>query len=318
VDGVEAHHGHSHGADRGVQARALQWALVANAVLLAAEVVGGLAFHSLALLADAAHLLSDVAALAVALVAHRLLARPATDRHSYGLQRAEVLAAQANGAALLAVSAWIVYVAVQRIGDAPNVDGGGLVAVALVGLVVNVVSAVVLARVSGASLNLRGAVTHLVADALGSVGAVVAGVAVLAWDASWVDPAVSIAIAVLVVWSAWRLLRDAAHVLLEGTPRGLSPAEVEAVLRADADVEAVHHLHLWNLASDVPALSAHVVLSGERTLHDAQASGDRLKVLLWSTFGIEHATLELECHPCDGPPAVHDPSSSSSSSRARA
>jgi cobalt-zinc-cadmium efflux system protein len=250
-------------------------------------------------------MLSDVAGLSVALVAQHLVDRRATARHSYGLQRAEVLGAQANGLALLVVAAWVIYEAVRRIGDPADVAGGGLLVVATIGLVVNVVSAVLLARAQGRSLNMRGAFVHMTMDAAGSVAAMVAGIAVLVWNADWVDPVASILIAVLVLWSAWGLLRDTAHVLLEGTPRGLDPASVEATLAADDEVEAVHHLHLWNLASDVPAMSAHVVLRGEVSLHDAQTSGDRLKALLERRFGITHTTLELECHPCDPAPDEH-------------
>ena len=296
-------HGHGHGrvSRRAAQQRALTLALAANAAFLVAEVVGGVAFGSLALLADAAHMLSDVAALAIALVAARLAVRPATARHSFGLQRAEVLGAQANGVVLLAAAAWILYEAVGRLDDSPDVVGGGLLVVALGGLLVNVGSAFLLHRAGGHSLNMRGALTHLLLDALGSVGAVMAGLAIVLWDATWMDPVVSIVLAVLVLWSAWQLLRDTTHVLLEGTPAGLDPDAITAALVADPDVDLVHHVHVWNLASDTPALSAHVVLNGERTLHDAQASGDRLKHLLLDRFGIEHSTLELECHACDGP-----------------
>src|SRR3954447_17494961 len=302
-------HGHEHSigshhhAHRGAQRRALWISVLANAGFMIVEVVGGFAFNSLALLADAAHMLSDVAGLGVALVAQQLVERRATARHSYGLQRAEVLGAQANGVILLAAAGWIIYEAVQRIDDPADVAGGGLLVVASLGLIVNVVSAALLARTQGQSLNMRGAYIHMVADAAGSVAAIVAGIAVVGWDADWVDPVASIAIAVLVLWSGWRLLRDTAQVLLEGTPRGMDPGLVEATLAADAEVEAVHHLHLWNLASDVPAMSAHIVLRGDEvTLHDAQASGERLKALLDAEFGITHATLELECHPCDPAP----------------
>jgi cobalt-zinc-cadmium efflux system protein len=284
-----------------MQARALWLALAANGGFLVAEAVGGFVFRSLALLADAAHMLSDVVGLVIALVAQRLVDRPATARHSYGLQRAEVLGAQANGLTLVAVAGWIIFEAVRRVGEPADVDGGGLLVVALLGLAVNLGSAVLLARAQGHSLNMRGAFIHMAADAAGSVAAVSAGVAVVAWGANWVDPVMSIAIAILVLWSAWRLLRDTAQVLLEGTPQGMDPTRVEAAIAAADDVEAVHHLHLWNLASDVPALSAHVVLRGEVSLHDAQASGERLKSLLGERFGIAHATLELECHACDGP-----------------
>jgi cobalt-zinc-cadmium efflux system protein len=304
---------------RAAQRRALQIALVANAAFLLVEVAGGVVFNSLALLADAAHMLSDVAALAVALIAQRLVDRPATVRHSYGLQRAEVLGAQINGMVLLVVSAWIIVEAVRRLGEPPEHIGGiGMLAVAAAGLVVNVACAVVLARAGGwhaghrghdhadghhheRSLNMHGAFLHMTADAAGSVGALLAGLAIVLWGATWADPVTSLVIAALVVWSAWGLLRDTAHVLLEGTPAGVDPAAVEAALEADPDVEAVHHLHVWNLASDVPSLTAHIVLRPELTLHEAQQRGERLKHLLDERFGIGHATLELECHACESP-----------------
>ena len=298
--------GHDHGSTRTIQRRALWIALGANGGFLVAEVIGGIAFGSLALLADAAHMLSDVAGLVIALIAQQLLDRPATARHSFGLQRAEVLGAQANGLALLAASGWIVFEAIQRVGDPTDVDGGGLFVVATLGLAVNVGSAVILRRAQGQSLNMRGAFIHMVVDAAGSAGAVVTAIAVLGWNANWVDPVMSILIAALVLWSAWALLRGTIHVLLEGTPSGVRPDDVEAALTADDDVEAVHHLHVWTIASDVPALSAHVVLTGERTLHDAQEATARLKDLLEERFGIEHATLELECHPCAPHRGLHD------------
>jgi cobalt-zinc-cadmium efflux system protein len=301
-------HDHSAHGVRETQRRALWLVLGANAVYMVVEVVGGVAFHSLALLADAAHMLSDVVGLSIALIAQKLMTRPATARHSFGLQRAEVLGAQANALVLIAVAGWIVFEAMRRIGEPDDVAGLGLIVVAAAGLAVNVGSAVVLARARShsANLNVRGAFLHMVADAAGSLGAIAAGVAVLVWDADWLDPTVSIAIAALVLWAAWGLLLDATHVLLEGTPRGTSPDEVEQALGADANVEAVHHLHLWNLASDTPALSAHIVLRGEVTLHEAQARGDQLKVMLAERFGITHATLELECHACEPAPDEYD------------
>ncbi len=305
-------HGHDHGSMRGAQRKALVLSLGFNSVFLVAEVAGGLAFRSLALLADAAHMTSDVAGLVIALVAQRLLERPATSRHSYGMQRAEVLGAQANAITLFAVAGWIVFEAVRRIGEPTEVVGGGLLVVATLGLAVNLGSAVLLARARGRSLNMQGAFVHMAVDAAGSVAAIAAGVAVTVWNANWVDPLMSILIAAMVLWSAWGLLRATAHVLLEGAPAGIDPAEVEAAVSADAEVEAVHHLHLWNLASDVPALSAHVVIKGEVTLHDAQQSCDRLKTLLEERFGIEHATLELECHACDAP--EHEPAPEGASS----
>jgi cobalt-zinc-cadmium efflux system protein len=279
--------------------RALRIALVANAGFLFAELVGGWLFNSLALLADAAHMLSDVAALAIALIAQRLTERSATAKHTYGLQRAEVLGAQANAVLLLAATGWIVYEAAHRFGRAADVDGAGLLIVACGGLAVNGLSAAMLARAGSHSLNIRGALLHMVLDAAGSMAAIVAGVAIVVAGANWVDPAASIFIAVLVVWSAWRLLTDATQILMEATPRGVDVSEVERFIAADDAVEGVHHLHIWNLASDVPALSAHVVIAGDVSLHQAQMEGDRLRMKVLERFGIGHTTFELECHACD-------------------
>ena len=284
---------------REAQKRALRISLLANGVLLVVEVVTGLALGSLALLADAAHMMSDVAALGLALGAQRLLDVPASSRHTYGLQRAEVLAAQLNGLVLLVAAGWIVYEALGRLGDAPEIAGGGLALVASLGLIVNLVSARLLFVARGDSLNMRGAYLHMLLDSLGSIGALGAGLGALWWGAFWADPTISIAIAALVLWSAWQLLRDTTQILLEGAPRGMDASEVAAALASDAAVETIHHLHLWNLASDVPALSAHVVLVRASSLHDAQIEGDRLKEMLRERFGIAHSTLELECHVCD-------------------
>ena len=292
-------HGHDHGSMRDVQRRALWIALVANGGFLVAEVVGGLVFNSLALLADAAHMFSDVVGLAVALIAQSLMVRPATQRHSYGFQRAEVLGGQLNGILLVVVAGWISIEAVGRIGDPVEVQGGGMLVVAALGLAVNVGSAVLLARARGRSVNLRGAYVHMVMDAVGSVGAIVAAVAVIAWGAEWADPVVSLLVAALVLWSAWGLLRDTTNTLLEAAPDDVDLADVEAALAADARVVGVHHTHLWSLASDVTAFSGHVVLADVATLHDAQLEGDRLKTMLADRFAIDHATIELECHGCD-------------------
>ena len=291
---------HLHASDlRSAQSRALRIALMANALYLMVEIVGGLAFSSLALLADAAHMLSDVAGLGIALIAQALLARPASARHTFGLQRAEVLGAQINGLLLAGGALWIILEAVRRIGDPPEVSGAGLMIVATAGLAVNVGSAVVLARAGGHSLNMRAALVHMVADAGASVATIAAGAAVLLWDANLIDPLISLAIAALVLYSAWKLLRDTTQVLMEGAPEGLDIDDVERTLAQDEGVESVHHLHLWNIASDMPALSAHVVLRDDVSLHEAQLRGERLKDALRAGFGIEHATLELECHSCE-------------------
>jgi len=294
-------HGPSTGSDHRLVRRALWVALALNAGFMVVEVVGGIVFDSLALLADAAHMSTDVAGLVIALVAQSLMVRPASARRTYGMRRAEALGGLANGVLILATSAWIFYEAARRIGDPHDVGGVGVLVVASIGLLVNLGSAWMLARAPGRNLNLRGALVHMLSDAAGSVGVMVAGIGVLIFGADWLDPLMSILIGVLVAFAAWGLLRDALNVLLEGVPRHVDVDEVEAALAAGVDVEAVHHLHVWEIGSDLPALSAHVVLGEAGTLHEAQERGDALKVMLAERFGIEHVTLELECHDCDTP-----------------
>lgn len=287
---------HEHAVDRRGQSKVLWIALLANAALMVAESVGGFIFHSLSLLADSVHLLTDVSGLAIALIAVRLTRRPPNESHSFGLQRSEVLAAQGNTFILIAVSLLVIVEAVRRLMHPEHVSGLGLLAVASLGLVVNLGSAWLLNRGSGRSLNMRGAFLHLASDAVGSVGAMLAGVVILIWDSHRADPAVSLLISALVLLAAWRLLKDTTHVLLEGTPEGMDVYEVARAFADTSEVKGIHHLHVWSLASDVPALSAHVVLGEETSMHDAQIKSEELKTMLSERFGIEHATLEMECH----------------------
>lgn len=291
-------HSHSQGTWRSLQRRALWIALILNAGFLVAEIIGGLAFNSLALLADAAHMSSDVGGLGIALYAQHVMGRPTSARLTFGFQRVEVLGALANAVTLLAVVAWICFEAFRRIAQPEQVEGAGLLVVAIAGLLINLGSAIVLNRARGRSLNMRAAFIHMAADAAGSVAVIIAAISVLVWGADWVDPAASFLIAALILWATWGLLKDTVHVLMEGAPHGMDVGEVEAAIQTHPGVTSVHHLHLWNLASDVPALSVHAVLSEDETLHDAQARGESLRAMLHERFGIEHATLELECHPC--------------------
>jgi cobalt-zinc-cadmium efflux system protein len=291
-----ASHAFEHGGDIGRpgQRRALGWALGVNAGLLVVEIVGGIAFGSLALLADAAHLVSDVAGLGIALAALVLTARPVSSRHSFGFARAEVMAAQVSALLLLGAGVWIMYEAATRLGAPVAVKGAGLAVVATLGLLVNAGSAVVIRRAQGESLNMRASFVHLATDAAGSLGALAAGVAIWAWGWASADTIVSMATAALVLWTGWGLLRDSTHVLMEGTPRGLDPAQVIAAIGEVDGVVGVHHLHLWNLASDVPALLVHVALSGQPTLRQAQHTGEKVKAVLAEQFSLINVTLELE------------------------
>ncbi len=286
-------------AARHRQSKALRVSLLLNVGYLAVEVVGGFIFNSLALIADAAHMLSDVAGLALALLVMHLVARRATARHTWGLERAEVLGAQLNGLLILGTVAWIAWEAVHRLrSGSGDVEGGGLLIVASIGLGVNLVSAYLLHRAEGESLNMRGAFLHMLLDAAGSVGVLIAGVAALVFGANWADPAISIAIAALVLLPAWWMIRDTTNVLLEGTPRGVDLGRVRAVLARNPAVQEVHHLHVWNLASDTRALSAHLVLRDGIDLHEAERVVQAVKRDVATELDMTHVTLEAECHGC--------------------
>ena len=297
-DSARSESGHSH-IDASVRRSALWIALVLNGSFLVVEVVAGFITGSLALLADGVHMLSDVVALSFAIGASALASRPATARHSYGFGRAELIAAQVNAITLLVAAAWITFEAVQRLSSPADIRGGGVVVVAGIGLLVNVVSAVILARAAGNNLNMRGAYLHMVVDALGSVAAIGAGIGIVVWSAQWLDPVASMLVALFTVVGAWRLLRRATNVLLDATPEHLNAHEVAAAILHVPTVTAVHHVHLWNIASEKCAFSAHVVLNEEQSLHDAQSVAKAIKDLLAHDFGIAHTTLELECHACD-------------------
>ena len=237
-------------------------------------------------------------ALGLALGALALAQRPPTERHTYGFERAEVLAAQANGLLLLVGAVAVVVEAVRRLGSPEHLDAGAVLVVGVVGLLVNVGSAAVLARSSHGNLNLRAAFWHLALDALGSLAVIISALGAMLFDAQRLDSIASLFIAALIVSAAWRLLRDTTRVLLDAAPDDIDVAIVSAALSAAEGVEAVHHLHVWTLGSERPALSAHVVLTGPLSLHDAQERASVLKAMLAENFGIQHATLEVECHAC--------------------
>ena len=277
--------------------RILRLALTANAVLLVVQVGGAMAFASLALLADAGHQGSDVVALLIAVVAQALAGRAPSDNYTFGLRRAEVMGALLNAAMLLAVAAWVVVEASRRIGDPPDVSGWGVLVLGAAGLLVNGGCALLLHRSADRSLNVRGATLHLMGDAAGSVGVVVAGVAVVLWSADWVDSAVSYLIAGLLLWTGAGLVRRTTRVLLEGTPPGIDVRELSTLITAHEHVNGVHHLHVWSVDSLTVALSAHVEVAAD-SLHDAQIVATELELQL-ALSGVDHATLALECHPCD-------------------
>ena len=289
------HHGdHTHEArdpERGADRRALAIVFALTGTFMVAEVVGGLITGSLALLADAGHMLSDAFSLGVALFAVWLARKPATPNRSFGYKRAEILAALLNGATLVAISVWIFIEAYHRFSEPPEILGGWMLAVAALGLVVNLAGAAILSRSGGESLNMQGALRHVVADILGSVGAIVAALVILATGWRYADPIVSVLIGLLVLGSSWKLLRDSTNILLEGTPPGVDAGEIGRSMTGVEGVVEVHDLHVWTITSGFPALAAHVLVGREEDCHARRRD---LEELLIREYGIEHTTLQVD------------------------
>jgi len=285
---AESHPHHDHA--RQANARRIAVTLGLVTVYMVAEVVGGILSGSLALLADAGHMLSDAASLALALAAMWVARRPRTPAHTYGYHRAEILAALANGVTLVVIAVLIVREAWQRFQQPPEVDGALMLAVAAGGLVVNLVGMAVLHGGRDESLNVRGAWLHVVADTLGSVQAIIAGVLVWTLGWYWVDPTASLLIAALIVFSSWTLLRDSVNVLLEGAPGHLDTREIrDALLDADG-VADLHDLHVWTITSGFVSLSVHLVVAPG---HSEDLLW-RVRTMLRERFGIEHSTIQIE------------------------
>jgi cobalt-zinc-cadmium efflux system protein len=258
------------------------------------EVVGGWISGSLALLADAGHMLSDAGALALALLAMRFARRPPAARRTYGSYRAEILAALANGATLVAVAAFILVEAVDRFRHPPEVRGGLMLAVACGGLLVNGLGLMVLHGGRDAGLNMRGAWLHVLTDALGSLQAIAAAVLIAAFGWRWIDPLASVLIALLIVYASWSLIRQSVDVLMEHAPGNIDVDEVRSALDALPHAAGVHDLHVWTIGSGFVALSAHVVVPAGR---DQDAVLQAARALLAERFGIRHSTIQIDRDP---------------------
>jgi cobalt-zinc-cadmium efflux system protein len=284
-------HPHAHGYGSQTDRGRLRLALGLILGLMAAEIVAGVLADSLALLSDAAHMLTDAGALALALLALRLAARPATGEFTFGLRRAEILSAQLNGATLVALGALIAYEAIRRLVSPPEVDGLPVLVVAVLGMAVNLGATRILAGADRRSLNVEGAFQHVLTDLFAFVATAIAGAVVLATGFARADGIAALVVAALMVRAGYRLLRDSARVLLEASPRGLDPDEVGRALASEPHVVEVHDLHLWEVTSGFPSLSAHVLVRPEC---DGEAHRRKLAALLQERFGIEHTTLQVE------------------------
>ncbi len=290
--------GHEHSrTPAGKNKKRLAVVLALTTAYLIAEVVGGLLTHSLALLADAGHMLTDVAGLGLALMAIQFAERPATPERTYGFYRVEILAALTNAVVLIGISIYILYEAYQRFRNPPEVQSGAMLAVAAVGLVVNIVGIYLLRSASQESLNMKGAYFEVMSDMLTSIGVIIAALIMLTTGWYYADPLISAGIGLFILPRTWLLLRDAVAVLLEGVPKDVNLASLREAIASVTGVEEVHDLHVWSLTSGVNAMSAHAVID-DHNLHDAVLVAVQQSVT--SKFKIKHVTLQVECDGCAG------------------
>jgi cobalt-zinc-cadmium efflux system protein len=294
-------HGHAHAqgldARRAGNRRRMRLVLAINAALAVAEITGGLVTGSLALIADAGHLLSDLGAVGLGLIAAGLASRPPSGERTFGLQRVEVMAAFLNGVVLVAIAVAVMVLAIGRLDDPPEVEGAGVLAFGVLSLAGNLWAAWVLGGGSREDLNLEGVLRHSLADALASIGVIVAGLAVLTGGAEVVDPIVSLVIALLILLSSWKLIAEPFKVMMESAPSGMDVGALGSRLAEVDGVREVHDLHVWTVTSGFLALSAHVVVTEGS---DRDLVRYRVEALLRERYGIEHTTLQVVCEPRQG------------------
>ena len=296
--GEGAEHTHSHTIGPDADRRRLALGLALLVAFMAAEVVAGIIAQSLALLSDAGHMLTDAGALALSLVAIRLAAQPPQGGLTYGLKRAEILSGLANGITLLVIATLIVYEAIHRLVSPPEVDARLMLGVALAGVLVNLVVTWQLAQADRRSLNVRGSYQHILTDLYAFIGTAIAAVLILLTGFTRADPIVSLLVAALMLRAAYGLLRDAVRVLLEAAPAGMRPAEIVEAMASHPSVANIHDLHVWEITSGFPALSAHVLV---RPGDDCHAVRRDLERLLDERFQIEHTTLQVDHLARQGP-----------------
>jgi cobalt-zinc-cadmium efflux system protein len=296
-------HGHSHGPATGAADR--RWLLVAVALIgtfMIGEVVAGLLAHSLALITDAGHLLSDVAALVVAIVASKIVERPARGAFTYGYARVDALSGQASGITLLLLAAWFAVEAIRRLMWPSPADGAVMSIVAVVGVAVNILATLAVTRADRNSLNIRGALSHLLNDLWAFVATLIAGLVIIFTDWTRADAIATLIVAVLMTVSGVGLVRAAGRIFLEAAPSGLDPAIVGERLAQQPGVTQLHDLHVWEIGSGEAAVSAHVLVDSE---HDCHAVGAALRDLLGEQYGIHHVTLQVDHQPGAGEPDTH-------------
>lgn len=287
-------HAHGHMHRSGEDARRLRFALALILAFMVGEIVAGILAHSLALLSDSAHMLTDAGALAMSLFVLRLAAQPARGNRTFGLRRSEILSAQANGAALLVLACLIVYGAIRRLISPLPAEGGVILVVALVGIAVNLVATWQLAGANRQSLNIEGSFQHLLTDLFAFIATAIAGAVILATGWTRADPIAALLVAALMLRASWRLLRDSGRVLLDIAPAGLPVEEIGTAMASHPGVVEVHDLHIWEVTTEFPTLSAHVLVEPGADCHGIRRE---LEGLLRDRFGLEHTTLQVEHAP---------------------
>ena len=292
--------GHNHAA--GANSRMLAIALGLTTAFLIAELIGSFLFESLALLSDAAHMFTDSAALAIALAAIKIGQRPADDERTYGYRRFEILAAAFNALLLFAVAGYVLWEGIQRFMEPAEVQSTGMLIVASIGLVINIIAMKLLSAGKDQSLNVKGAYLEVWADMLGSIGVIVGAVVIMLTGWQWVDPLVAIGIGLWVLPRTWILLKDTTQILLEGVPRGMDLAEMRAAIGATPGVAGVHDLHVWSLTSDDHSLSTHVELAEGADFEEVRSA---VAKKLHDSYHIEHATIQVEREACEDAAGLH-------------
>jgi cobalt-zinc-cadmium efflux system protein len=289
---------HSHGPASGADARWLSAALALILAFMAGEIVAGLTAHSLALISDAAHMLTDAATITLVLITARLAARPPAGGYTYGLKRTEIMSAQANGITLVLLAAWFGYTAIRHLVRPPTVTGGTVLGVALAGVAVNLAATLLIGRAGarGGSLNLKGAFQHILTDLFAFIATAVAGLIILLTGFARADAIATLIVVVLMVYAGSGLIRESGRIFLEAAPAGLSPAAVGAAMAGRPHVAEVHDLHIWEITSGLPAASAHVLVAPGEDCHAVRAD---LEAFLSREYGITHATLQVD--HADGP-----------------
>jgi cobalt-zinc-cadmium efflux system protein len=289
-------HTHPHGLTAEADARRLGGAFALIVAFMLAEIVAGIVASSLALISDAGHMLTDAVAIGLALAALRLAQRPPSGSFTYGMRRAEILSAQVNGITLLLFGGLIVYEGIRRLIDPPEVEGALVVIVAVIGIAVNLAAARMLAGAERRSLNIEGALLHVVTDLFAFIATAIAGALILIWGVDRADGVASLLIAALMFWAAYGLLRESGRVFMEAAPKGLDPEAIGAALIKEAGVVEVHDLHVWEVTTGMPAISAHMIVRHDADCHEARWRAARL---LADRFGVEHSTLQVEHEPGD-------------------